>query len=70
MNQNKIEQDELNAIRKYSRQYEYSIRGTKTDTQDERQCFVLLLMLQEMASLERDSQYGFDRDRYQIYFRS
>jgi len=56
MNQNHIEPDELNLIRQYSRQYEYSVRGTETDTRDELQSFALLSMLQEAASL--DAEYS------------
>ncbi len=52
--QNQNRQNELDTIRRYSRQYEYAVRGTETDTRDELQPFALLSMLQEAASLDAE----------------
>ena len=54
MDQNQTDQNELNIIRKYSRQYEYSIRGTETDMRDELVPLSLVSMLQETASLDAE----------------
>lgn len=51
-----FEQDEMNKIRKNSRQYEYSVRSTETDTRDELQLFALMSMIQEAASI--DAEYS------------
>ncbi len=56
MDQKQTNQNELNIIRNYSRQYEYSIRGTETDVRDELLPFALVSMLQEAASL--DAEYS------------
>lgn len=51
-----FKQDEMDKIKKISRQYEYSIRSTETDTRDELQLFALMSMIQEAASI--DAEYS------------
>lgn len=52
--QDRKTREELDTIRQFSRQYNYSIRGTETDTRDKLQPCALMSMIQEAASIDAE----------------
>jgi acyl-ACP thioesterase len=56
MSQSRKDFEEIDTIRQFSRQYNYTVRGTETDTKDVLAPVALLSMLQEAASI--DAEYN------------